>query len=91
MDIQREDNGSKGRFTTAKGDSEMTYVRVGETTVIFDHTFVPDQYRGEGIAGKLVAAGVEWARSENLKVIPQCSFARAAFERKPEYRDVLKE
>ncbi|MEC5322342.1 GNAT family N-acetyltransferase [Aurantimonas sp. A3-2-R12] len=91
MDIRHEADGTKGRFTTGEGDSEMTYVRVGETLVIFDHTFVPDRYRGQGLAGKLLAAGVDWARAENLKVIPQCPFARTEFDRKPEYRDVLKE
>lgn len=90
MDIRHEADGTKRRFTAGEGDCEMTYVRVGETIVIFDHTFVPDHYRGQGLAGKLIVAGVEWARAENLKVIPQCPFAQAAFDRKPEYRDVLK-
>lgn len=93
MQISHEKHGEKGRFVAGDGEAgaEMTYVHVGKTIVIFDHTFVPEAMRGQGIAAELVAAGVAWARQEGLKVIPQCPFARAEFERNPDYRDVLKQ
>jgi uncharacterized protein len=31
---------------------------------------------------------VEYARSNDLKIMPVCSFARAVFELKKEYKDV---
>ncbi|MER2117389.1 MAG: GNAT family N-acetyltransferase, partial [Enterococcus casseliflavus] len=50
--------------------------------------FVDPAYRGQGLAEKLVAKGVEKARKEQKKIIPLCPFAKKEFERKPEYADV---
>jgi uncharacterized protein len=69
--------------------AEMTYVRAGASRVIIDHTEVDDALRGEGAGLRLVAAAVDWARAEGLKVIATCPFAKAMFERNPALQDVL--
>ncbi|MCD4961942.1 GNAT family N-acetyltransferase [Enterococcus casseliflavus] len=79
------------RFVLKDGDKEigeMTWSEVGETRLIIDHTFVDPAYRGQGLAEKLVAKGVEKARKEQKKIIPLCPFAKKELERKPEYADV---
>ncbi|WP_099222184.1 GNAT family N-acetyltransferase [Listeria costaricensis] len=67
---------------------EVTFVPTGEEMFIIDHTGVNDQARGQGLATKLVAQAVQKARDEQKKIIPLCPFAKAEFERKPEYREV---
>lgn len=69
---------------------EMTWSNAGEGMMIIDHTFVDPQYRGQGLAEKLVLRGVEKARQENKKIIPLCPFAKKEFDTKPEYGDVLR-
>lgn len=79
------------RFVLKDGDKEigeMTWSEAGETRLIIDHTFVDPAYRGQGLAEKLLAKGVEKARKEQKKIIPLCPFAKKEFERKPEYADV---
>lgn len=79
------------RFVLKDGDKEigeMTWSEAGETRLIIDNTFVDPAYRGQGLAEKLVAKGVEKARKEQKKIIPLCPFAKKEFERKPEYADV---
>ncbi|MFI8543110.1 GNAT family N-acetyltransferase [Enterococcus casseliflavus] len=79
------------RFVLKDGDKEigeMTWSEAGGTRLIIDHTFVDPAYRGQGLAEKLVAKGVEKARKEQKKIIPLCPFAKKEFERKPEYADV---
>jgi uncharacterized protein len=49
------------------------------------YTGVPSEVGGRGIAGELVRAAAETARSEGWKVIPACSYARVWLERHPEY------
>ena len=42
------------------------------------------------VIGKdLVKAGVDFARQNNLKIIPLCPFAKAEFEKHADYTDVL--
>lgn len=69
---------------------EMTWSNAGEKMMIIDHTFVEPTYRGQKLAEKLVYNGVEKARREGKKIIPLCPFAKKEFDRKPEYRDVLR-
>lgn len=69
---------------------EMTWSNAGEQLIIIDHTFVAPQYRGQKLAEKLVAAGVEKARRDKQKIIPLCPFAKKEFDKKTDYADVLK-
>lgn len=52
------------------------------------HTIVPGAIGGRGIAGKLVAAALDHARSAGLKVVPACSYAASFMDRHPEYADL---
>ncbi|OTN75819.1 GNAT family acetyltransferase [Enterococcus sp. 8G7_MSG3316] len=82
----------KNRFVLKDGDKEigeMTWSDAGTQRMIIDHTFVDPSYRGQGLAEKLVAKGVEKARTEGKKIIPLCPFAKKEFDRKPAYADVL--
>lgn len=47
---------------------EMTWSNAGSEIMIIDHTFVDPTYRGQGLAEKLVAAGVEKARNEGKRL-----------------------
>jgi predicted GNAT family acetyltransferase len=83
---------TRGAFVIERDEqrlAEMTYVRAGEKRIIVDHTFVDDALRGEGAGRKLLQALVEWARAEQLLVIPVCPFAKSMFERDASIRDVL--
>ncbi|WP_125604306.1 GNAT family N-acetyltransferase [Lapidilactobacillus bayanensis] len=69
--------------------AEVTFQTADDKPVyILDHTFVDPSLRGQGIAGQLVAAVVELARTNHQQIIPLCSYARQAFDTKPEYADV---
>jgi predicted GNAT family acetyltransferase len=88
MEIKEE----KNRFVLLDGEQEigeMTWSDAGTERMIIDHTFVDPTYRGQGLAEKLVASGVEKARKENKKIVPLCPFAKKEFDTKPEYGDVL--
>ena len=53
------------------------------------HTEVPSEYQGQGLAGKLARAALDWARAQGMKVIPSCSFIRGYIEKHPEYADLV--
>ncbi|MGV2941640.1 GNAT family N-acetyltransferase [Mesobacillus sp. LC4] len=83
-----------GRFVAKDADGlevgEVTYTRDGDEVLIIDHTGVDPANRGQGVAEELVRQVVEKAKYEGLKVEPVCSFAQREFERKSEYKEVLK-
>ncbi|MGB3116817.1 MAG: GNAT family N-acetyltransferase, partial [Ferruginibacter sp.] len=50
---------------------------------------VEEVYGGKGYGKKLVMQSVEYARKNNLKIIPLCPFAKKVFDRTESIRDVL--
>ena len=70
--------------------AELTWRALGEARIA-NHTFVPPELRGRGIAQQLVEALVADARAQGFTIVPQCSYVVALFRRHPEWSDVLAE
>lgn len=55
------------------------------------HTGVRKELEGQGIAGKLFDKLVDYARENNYKITPSCSYIAVKFKRRPdEFADVWK-
>jgi hypothetical protein len=68
---------------------EAHYVRIGGVAD-FDHTLVPRQFEGQGIAGQLVRHVMDELRgSGELKVKATCPYVVRWFELHPDYADLL--
>ncbi len=92
MEVQIKEIGSKGIFYIEENGeklAEMTYSKAGETLIIIDHTEVSEKLKGLGAGKELVRAAVDFARERTIKIFPLCPFAKAVFDKKPEYGDVL--
>ncbi|MCF0121039.1 MAG: N-acetyltransferase [Oscillospiraceae bacterium] len=53
-----------------------------------NHTFVSEKLRGQGMAGKLVAAAMEQIGERSLKVSASCSYAAGWLEKHPEFDSI---
>ena len=86
--VTREDETTHGAYRAAVPgggrDAELTWVARGNARIA-NHTYVPPEARGKGIAGALVDALVSDAREQGFKIVPQCSYVEAAFRRQPEW------
>jgi len=90
--INKEDNGKKGKFTIYEDEEtagEMTYTWAGEKRFIIDHTIVDDKFRGKDYGKQLVMKAVEFAREQNLKILPLCPYAKRVLESDENLQDVL--
>ena len=93
VSISREDSDTKGRYV-AKVDGfddegELTFSKLGENTVIADHTGVPESLRGQGVGKALVERLVADAREQGFKIVPLCPFVKAQYGQHPEWSDVM--
>lgn len=52
----------------------------GQPAVDFYHTFVPPEFRGQGIAALLTNAALEWARNQQLQIHASCSYVARQLE-----------
>ena len=67
--------------------AELTWVARGPVRVA-NHTFVPPEARGRGIAQQLVEALVADARAQGFTIEPTCSYVEALFRRRPDWADL---
>jgi predicted GNAT family acetyltransferase len=67
---------------------ELYYDLDGRRMVI-THTEVVRRLRGKGLAEALVDAAAAWAREQNLKIWPRCSYARIVLVRSAAHRDLV--
>ena len=94
MQIQQKQDGSKGAFYVEEGGNtlaEMTYSMTGTELMIIDHTEVSDELKGKNVGYQMVNAAVEYARANQVKILPLCPFAKSVFDKKgAEFADVLR-
>lgn len=68
---------------------EIGFSYIDESIISIDHTYVNESYRGQGIASKLMVKAIEYAKENNLKIKPVCSYAVSFFQKNFEYQDML--
>lgn len=91
MAFQIEHDEDRGRFhaDVPGGEARLEYRKRSGDVVDFRSTYVPDEARGEGVAGQIVTRGLEWAKENGLRVVPTCSYVRGFIDRHPEYEDLV--
>jgi len=78
---------------------QITWTENGQTCVLdydlsgslmtITRTWVPEQFRGRGIAAQLTRFALDTARTRGWKVHPVCSYADRFMQGHPEYQDLL--
>lgn len=85
---------TKGRYGASvqgvASEAELTISKVSPELIIADHTFVPDELRGRGLAQALAARLIADAREKGQRIVPLCPFVRAyASKQREELSDVI--
>jgi predicted GNAT family acetyltransferase len=78
-------NDGADRFeTTIDGETAfLTFHRNGNRLVLI-HTEVPEELGGEGLASLLAKTALQYARDNDLTVVPVCPFVQSYLERHPD-------
>ena len=89
--ITSHDHGTHGEYHAAVAGSSvfgrLTWTQTGDVRAA-EHTLVPPEIGGRGVAGKLVEALIADARTQAFRIDPQCSYVAAQFKRHPEWADL---
>lgn len=92
LEVTRHGGGAKGEYhATVPGSDKvarLTWKARGDTVRVADHTLVPRELEGRGIAAALVDALVADAREHGFRIVPQCSYIAAKFARNPDWADL---
>jgi predicted GNAT family acetyltransferase len=92
IEIKQIKDEAKARFAAMDDDKQagaIFYTSGGKSKIILEHTEVDDAYRGQSIGKKILMWIVEFARKNNIKIIPLCPYAKSVFDNTESIRDVL--
>ena len=84
-------NVAANRFevSTPQGLARLDYRYDSKGRLVLIHTEVPPALAGRGLAGQIAHTALEFAKSNNLAIVPECPYVRAYLERHPEYKELV--
>lgn len=92
MELKHEEEDGNGIFYFLVDNEKtavLTYRLPEPGLMIIRHTVVDEEMKGRNLGRKLVDAAVDYARSKEMKIHPECVFAHAVFKKnESQYADV---
>ncbi len=91
MDLEvKHDIQNQKFFILVEGrEAYLRYIIGDNNSMNMIKTYVPPDLRNKGIAAKVVLKGMQYARENNLNVIPTCSYVETFLKRHKEFRDLV--
>lgn len=89
VEFEERDGGGRLLVRSEAGDSELTFSRSDERTLIATRTYVPNALRGQGIALALLSAFIDYARRNDCAIVPACSYVAAKMRDNPAWRKLI--
>jgi hypothetical protein len=66
----------------------VEYSMIGSDINLY-HTYTNPALRGKGLAAQVVRAAFEFAKENNLKVIPTCSYVQSFVAKNDKYKELI--
>ena len=89
MEIKHDRDQQKFYFIESGKECYVKYMMEDSKTLNILKVFVHPDLRNQGFAGKLAKVALDYAKENNLKVIPSCSYADYFIVRNKEYEELL--
>lgn len=89
FDIKHDAKNRKFCTIISGKECSLKYEKISDHILDFKQIFVPKNLRGQGIGGRLVEFGFQYAKKNMMKVKPSCSYVMEFTEIKLEYKELL--
>lgn len=94
LEITTHGNEARGEYHAHVPGSDkigrLTWTSRGSARIA-EHTIVPPEIGGQGVAAALVQKLVSDAKEQGFTIVPQCSYVEAQFRRHPEWAELRAE
>jgi predicted GNAT family acetyltransferase len=80
MEIKHDEK-EKKFYTEIDGKEAFAEYEINDGVIDFHHTFVPEEFRGKGVAKALYDFASKYIVEKNLKPEPSCSYAAEYFKK----------
>ena len=89
MQVEHDKDTHRFLAQTRSGTAVLKYREKGSGALELYSTFVPEQDREQGIAGRLVEAALGYAREQGARVIPTCPYITRWLREHPEHAELV--
>ena len=73
----------------AEGKEVYVEFDMNDDKMDLDHTYTHPDLRGRGLAAQVVGAALEYAKENNFRVVPTCSYVRSFINKNDEYKELV--
>ena len=88
LEVKHDKNSERFVAEVERHEAYLSY-NIFNDKINLSSTFTPPELRGKGIARIVVEYAFNYAKENNLRVIPTCSYVQAFVERNDNYKDLL--
>ena len=89
LEVMHRPQLNKFLIRLSRGKYAFIEYEVKEKLLYVTKAYTPEEFRGRGIASKIMVELIKYAKREGFKVVPVCSFAEYFFRKHPEYSHIL--
>ena len=90
MELDVKINKERGRFEVpVENELAVADYKLTDNTMVFTHTWVPRELRGQGIGKELVRQALEYARSHDYRVKGKCPFVKSYLDNHSEFSGII--
>ncbi len=87
-EIQHNEDRRRFEIKTEGKLAVAEYIRTKEK-LFLTHTEVPKALSGQGLGSRLAKTALQFARDEQLRVVPLCPYMAGYMSKHPEWQDLL--
>lgn len=89
FEVQHDPRGQKFCINLGSTEAVIAYTQINDI-LDMHHTLVPENFRSMGLAEKMALFAFEFAKKNNLKIIPTCPYLSEKFlPEHPECKDLI--
>lgn len=88
LTVKKNDDQKRFEVTVGEQVALVEFIET-DTLITYTHTEVPEAMEGQGLGSLLARTALDYARENELRVMPLCPFIAAYIRRHPEYKDLV--
>ncbi len=93
LKVELSEGKGEGLFFIQLAEEVQSFLkfRVENSMMVIEAVFTPEEFRGRGLAARLMDEAVKYAEEHGYRVLPRCSYAEYYFRKYPEKRQICLE
>lgn len=89
MDIKHDEKNQKFILDEKDKSGHLKYERLNSEVLNYQSTFIDEEIRGKGYGKALVKYALDYAKNNNLKILPTCKMVSTYISRNDQYKSLI--